>query len=620
MYKLKKQEEKHRLFSYLLITGVVITTFVTITVMTVYIYFDYPKIKIISSAVFPLFMYPFSYLVFRLSRKGKIKAGLKIYIIGTSILIMIAVFLFRGAFSASNNLFIWVVLVSGTLIKPKYALYSSIFFILYVIILSIFQYSGLYTPISTNPDRISLILNISYNEIVMLFAVGYLTYLNMSFLNKTRTELEYNASHDSLTGLLNRAGLKEVLISHLEKANNNKVALLFIDLDNFKEINDRLGHEAGDKLLIEVAKRLENYSKDKEKVKIARFGGDEFILIIEYNQPIKELKKIIKNEMLEIFNIPYTVNKHEFEISASIGVSIYPDNSSTIKELITNADIAMYKSKKEGKKRVEYYSIDLKNRITQKIDIKNNLRKAITKNELILYYQPQTDLKTDKIIGMEALVRWKPNNKIIYPDEFISIAEESGLIIDIGDWIFKKACEDLKIWQDKNENLSVSVNMSSIQFQQPNIVEKIKHTIKETGVNTKFLELEITETGLMEQNESIINKIGELKALGIKISIDDFGTGYSSLAYLKKFNVDKVKIDKSFIWKLEENEDDKPIIKAIIAMSQNLNLEVLAEGVETKYQKDFLKENGCKLYQGYYCSKPVSRKDFNKLLLEQEGA
>jgi len=617
MYELKEKKGRHKLFSYLLIIGLVISTLITITITSVYLYFNFPKNKILFTALFPMFMYPFSYIVYKISKKGNTQKGLKIYIIGTTVVVILAVFLFKGALSASNNLFIWIVLVSGTLIKPKYALLTSISFTIYVILLAILQYSGIYTPITGNPDNVSLILNVIYNTLVMVLAVGYLTYLNMTFLNQTKKELLYNATHDSLTNLLNRAGLQEALTEILEQHNNNKIALLFIDLDNFKEINDRLGHDAGDKLLIEISNKLKETAS--QYYQIARFGGDEFILFMEYNYSFDKLKNKINNNILKLFNIPYTVNQHEFEITASIGVSIYPDNSNTRKELITHADIAMYKAKKEGKNRIQYYHLDLKDIITQKIDIKNKLRKAISKNELIIHYQPQTDIKDNKILGLEALIRWKLNNEMIFPDQFIPIAEESGLIVEIGEWILEKACKDLKQWHDNGKKLSISVNMATLQFKQPNIVERIKTIIENTQIDPKYLELEITETGLMEQDNSIIDKISLLKQIGVKISIDDFGTGYSSLAYLKQFNVDKVKIDKSFIWKLEENEDDKPIIKAIIAMSQNLNLEIIAEGIETKYQKDFLEESGCKLYQGYYYSKPVSKQEIENLIIEENS-
>ena len=614
MYIFKNQKEKHKIFSYLIVVGLVISLFIVLTVTLVYLYFGQIKNKIIFTSVFPMFMFPFSYIVYRISKKGNTDKGLKVYMVVTTSLIMLAVYLFRGGFSASNNFFIWIVLLSGMLLNPIYALYSSLFFTFYIVLLSVLQYLGIYTPLISNPDRVSLVLNTSYNIIVMVLAVGYLTYLNMKYLNETQKKLIYNATHDSLTGLLNRVGLKENLTQLLEKTNNDKLAVLFIDLDNFKEINDRIGHEAGDKLIKEIANRLKKNISDSYG--IARFGGDEFILFMEYNYSFDELKKNIEDKILKLVSMPYKVNEHEFEITASIGVSIYPDNSATRKELITHADIAMHKAKREGKNRIVYYDSALKEQITQKIDIKNKLRKAVSKNELILYYQPQTLINNDKIVGFEALIRWKNENGILYPDKFIPIAEESGIILEIGDWILQKACMDLKKWHQQGKMLSVSVNFSSVQFRQPNIVEKIKNIVESTGINPKYLEIEITETGLMQQDESIIKKIADLKAIGIKISIDDFGTGYSSLAYLKQFNVDKVKIDKSFIWKLEENNEDKPIIKAIIAMSNTLNLEVIAEGVETEYQKEFLKRSNCKMYQGYYCSKPLSVEEIEKLLLK----
>ncbi len=615
MYKLKEKQERHKLFSYLLIIGLVISTLITITITTVYLYFGFSREKILFTAIFPIFMYPFSYVVYKISKNGNTDKALKTYIIIVTSLVIIVVYFFRGAISASINFFIWIVLVSGMVIKPRYAIFTSLMFTGYIVILAIMQYNGIYKPISNNPDNVSIILHVVYNVIVMVFAVGYLTYLNMTFLNRTRKELEYNATHDSLTNLLNRAGFKEIIVETLEKINNDKIALLFIDLDNFKEINDRLGHELGDQLLIEIANSLKAYASNRYQ--IARFGGDEFVMLMEYAHSFEDLELIIKNDIIELFNIPYKVNEHEFEITASVGISIYPDNSGTMKELITHADIAMYKAKKEGKNRIKFYSPGLKDIITKKIDVKNKLRKAISKNELLLYYQPQTDIKSDKILGLEALIRWNINDEIIYPDQFIPIAEESGLILEIGEWILEKACKDLKSWHDKGRKLSVSVNMSSLQFKQPNIVSKIKKVIEKTGINPRYLELEITETGLMEQDSTIIDKISQLKQMGIKISIDDFGTGYSSLAYLKQFRVDKVKIDKSFIWKLEENEDDKPIIKAIIAMSQNLNLEIIAEGIETRYQKEFLEKSGCKLYQGYYYSKPVSKQEIENLMKKE---
>ncbi len=429
-------------------------------------------------------------------------------------------------------------------------------------------------------------------------------------LKDKNEEIKNLAYYDTLTRLPNRNSLQELFTTKIEEAKKDKkqLSILFFDLDRFKSINDMFGHRLGDLLLKEVAKRLEN-GLDQNDI-VTRFGGDEFIILVSntnYNYTVQKVEKI-----LELLGKSYSLEEHEVFITPSIGVSIYPQDGKSIDTLIKNADIALYRAKDKGKNTYEFFTSDMDNLAIKRVQLEKDLRNAHRNGELELYYQPQVNLTNGEIVGMEALLRWNhPKLGLISPAEFIPIAEESGLIIPLGEWVIKEACIQNKKWQQNEimKNMRVAVNLSAAQFHQQKLVGLIEQILQETELEPQYLELEITESIAMNSSDYVISKLQTLKNIGIKISIDDFGTGYSSLSYLRKFTIDTLKIDRSFIMDLENAE----IVSAIIAMAKNLRLSVIAEGVETIEQIQFLKEQSCDEAQGYYFSKPLAVKEIERI-------
>lgn len=419
-------------------------------------------------------------------------------------------------------------------------------------------------------------------------------------------DMEYMAYHDSLTGLTNRRLFEDKLSKEIVKAssNNKKIAVLFLDLDSFKNINDTLGHTFGDLLLQNVAKRIKECISENDI--ISREGGDEFTILLtridKYEDAIYVAKKI-QNNILKSF----IINSIDVQITASIGVSIYPDHDVTVENLIKYADIAMYRAKENGKNSIEVYLPKMKDIISKKMLLENALRKAIDKNEFLVYFQPQININTRNLIGVEALIRWNSNELgMVSPAEFIPLAEESGLIIPIGEWILKTSCEQLILWHNQGfQPFKISVNVSHIQFKSEDLVQVVRRIIKETNIDPKFIELEITESVAMFNEELIISKLNQLKNLGVQIAIDDFGTGYSSLSYLKKFPVDTLKIDQTFIRDMVMNNESLSLVAGIISMAHNIRFKVIAEGVETNQQLMYLGDVGCDVAQGYLFSKPL---------------
>ncbi|MDP4083612.1 MAG: EAL domain-containing protein [Bacillota bacterium] len=442
---------------------------------------------------------------------------------------------------------------------------------------------------------------------------------DISEKKKTEAEIAHMAYHDKLTDLPNRWYIESQMCDYLKsyKRNDKLLGIFLLDLDRFKVINDSFGHQAGDLLLQIVAKRLQKAVKNRGI--IARFGGDEFILLVpnlHHYEDAFDFCEMVMNEMGETFEI-YGQN---LNVSTSIGISLFPLHGEDIHTLIKNADLAMYQAKEKGRNCYSMFTPIMKERAIERMDKEILLWNGLEHNEFILHYQPKVDFATGKIYGMETLIRWKDGSgQILYPDSFISIAEETGLIVPIGEWVLREACTQCKKWHDSGlTHLSVSVNISLKQFQKQDLENLISTILEETGLSPTALELELTESTIMEDPAYASIILKNLKALGIKISIDDFGTGFSSLSYLKQFPIDILKIDKSFIVNLEWDEANASIAAAVISLAHNLKLKVVAEGIETLNQVEFLKERKCDFGQGYLFSKPIELEKAIELIKREE--
>jgi diguanylate cyclase (GGDEF)-like protein len=418
------------------------------------------------------------------------------------------------------------------------------------------------------------------------------------------------ANYDSLTNLANRSLFEEhfMQILNLSKRSKQSFALMFVDLDNFKEINDTLGHSIGDALLVEIATRFKKISREEDTV--ARQGGDEFLLLFP-NTDAKAAVQIAQ-KLLELIEKPFKYETQELHTSISIGITIYPTDGRDLETLAKNADIAMYKAKDEGKNRYHFYTQSMHETSVRHLQLSNELHSAMQNNELEVYYQPQIATKSKKLIGAEALLRWKhPTLGFVPPDEFIPIAEANGLIIPIGEWVLLTATAQIKRWmQEGYEPMLIAVNISTLQFRLPDIAERIEAILVKNELSPEYLELELTERMAMKNPQNVIKTMNLLHEKGIKMSIDDFGTGYSSLSYLKKFQIYKLKIDQSFVRDITVDADDKAIVHSIISMAKGLGLTTIAEGVETIAQLKYLEKQGCNEIQGYYYSKPLPAKEF----------
>lgn len=440
---------------------------------------------------------------------------------------------------------------------------------------------------------------------------------DISARKEAEDRVQYLATHDKMTNLPNRLLFSELLNHAIESSirTKRKIAVLFIDLDRFKHINDSLGHEAGDILLIEMAKRLKQCLRASDVV--ARLGGDEFVVLLEDISDKSQVSVVARNILGAVIK-PMEIMGQECRVTASVGVCMCPDNAEDEQSVMKKADIAMYLAKEKGKNNYQFYSDDIKSHSIEKLALEANVRRALEHNEFEIHYQAKVNVKKGKINGVEALLRW--NNKelgLVSPAQFIPLTEEMGLIVPIGKWVLKTVCEQNLAWQKQGLTpVCISVNLSPSQFSDPELVPFIEKLLKTTGMAGELLELEVTENMVMYNTEKVIIKLKELKALGLKIAIDNFGTGYSTLSQLKNFPVDTLKVDRSFIGAIPTSEDDRAITKAIISMGNTLGLTVVAEGVETKEQQEFLSQNSCDEIQGFLISKPAVPEEFADLLRE----
>lgn len=455
----------------------------------------------------------------------------------------------------------------------------------------------------------------SANELEVRLIAGKRVLELQSELTLARAALHDKATRDPLTGLPNRLLFGDRLVQNLAQARRRgeKLAIMFMDLNGFKYVNDTMGHSNGDLLLQQVADRLTSILRDVDT--IARMGGDEFTLIQNGLDSVEDAVTV-SSKVLSIFNSPFEIDGQEIFMSASIGVSIYPDDGSDAETIVRNADMALHQAKAHGRNTVHLYTSALDDEANRRITIESSLRRSVERGEFVLYYQPKLSIVTGKIVGAEALLRWvHPELGVVMPDQFIPIAEESGLINPIGEWVLHQACRQNKEWQEKGyPAMEIAVNVSARQLRSNDFKAMVERVLQEMSLDPSCLGIELTESTLMQNPDKTIGILRHLKAMGIRIAIDDFGTGYSSLSYLKKLPIDAVKIDKSFVRDVTLDQDDSAIARAVVAMAHSMKLSVVAEGVENLEQLAFLKIIGCDEMQGYFISKPVPSGEFEELL------
>ena len=444
--------------------------------------------------------------------------------------------------------------------------------------------------------------------------VGIFT--DITSVKQAEAELDHLAHHDPLTDLPNRLLFMTRLSYSLRSASRNKqmCAVLYVDLDRFKLINDSLGHDVGDGVLQAVAQRFKRQIRDSDM--IARLGGDEFVMLLDgIENPLDA--SLIADKIINSLESPLIVGDHEFVLTCSIGIATFPRDGNTVEDLLRDADSAMYQAKKSGQNNIVFYSEDMTQKAYKRIKLYSDLRLALRHQQFELYFQPQIDMQTGKLQGAEALIRWNhPSNGFTGPMSFIQEAEESGLILPIGEWVLQEACRCMQDWLQLGIDCKrISVNVAGPQLQRGNLVAVVKNALNKSSLPANRLELELTETYAMELLESHVDTLHSLHNMGVTISIDDFGTGTSSLSRLKKLNINKLKIDRSFVMDIPQDKDDEAITRAVIAMGKSLGLSIIAEGVETKEQEQFLLSEGCVLAQGYLYSKPLSRADFESFAL-----
>lgn len=429
-------------------------------------------------------------------------------------------------------------------------------------------------------------------------------------------QMTYSAQHDVVTNLPNRMLLEDRVSQSiaLARRQSKPIVVIFLDLDGFKHINDSLGHATGDRVLQSVSKRLVASVRASDTV--SRQGGDEFVILIsEISYP--QDAATIANKILLALGPPHSIDGQDLHVSASIGLSVYPTDGKDSEILIRNADTAMYHAKEMGRNNFQFFKAEMNRRAVERQSIESSLRNALERNEFLLHYQPKVNLQTGEITGVEALIRWQhPERGLLLPAQFVPIAEECGLILRIGRWVLREACRQARAWQDAGlPRMRIAVNISPIGFRDKDFVEGVRTTLSETGLATRYLELELTEGVLVENAESTDSVLQELKTMGIRLAVDDFGTGYSSLSYLQQFPIDVLKIDQSFVQKITSNPEDSSIVGAIINMGKSLKHIVVAEGIETTEQRAYLKTQSCAEGQGYFFSRPLPPPQFAQLLL-----
>jgi diguanylate cyclase (GGDEF)-like protein/PAS domain S-box-containing protein len=441
------------------------------------------------------------------------------------------------------------------------------------------------------------------------------TFHDITELKKKEAQIYHQAYHDELTGLANRVRLKDAIADRIRLGGDGGLAVLMLDLDNFKNVNDSLGHGVGDKLLLEASRRLRDVVGPQPL--LARTGGDEFALLLD---GCKDVANRLAAKVLDAFTVPFVIDEHELYITISIGLTCWPEDGADADSLVKNADVAMYKAKEQGRSRCLHFDAEMTEQVTRRLSIEKSIRKGLERDEFQVYYQPRINIFNGRLVGMEALVRWVPEHgAVVSPAEFIPVAEETGLIVALGERVLRLACAQMRIWADRGwGDLRMSVNISARQFQA-NLTERVAAALRDSGISPDSLELEITETTMMRDIGQTVLLLEQLNGMGLKIAIDDFGTGHSSLYYLKRFPISTLKIDRSFVRDIMKDDGDANIVSTIITMGHNLSLNVVAEGVETDEQLAFLRDKGCVEVQGFYYSKPVPAAEFEDFVLRHRS-
>jgi diguanylate cyclase (GGDEF)-like protein/PAS domain S-box-containing protein len=436
-----------------------------------------------------------------------------------------------------------------------------------------------------------------------------------------QAELEFQATHDALTGLPNRGLLEDRLRQAIGFAHRtgSLVAVAFIDLDRFKVINDSLGHGSGDELLVRVSRRIRGALREIDTV--ARQGGDEFVVVLAEQPTVESVVAVVERIIAEVAQ-PVTIDGRELYVTCSVGVALYPNDGGDVTTLLRNADAAMFSAKERGRNSFQFYAPNMNALALERLALEGSLRRATEREEFEVHYQPRVDIRSRKIVGMEALVRWRDAELgFVPPAKFIPVAEEANLINQIGEQVLRAACRQARYWVDLGfDELSVSVNLSARQFRQGRLVETIRSALAETGLEAERLELELTESTIMGHGQEFVAMLAELKSLGVRVAIDDFGTGYSNLSYLSRFPIDALKIDRSFVSEVATDQQHALLAKAVISLGHSLRLKVVAEGVETAEQLDFLRHHGCDEVQGYFFSRPVPPEEFERMLARWPAA
>jgi diguanylate cyclase (GGDEF)-like protein len=559
-----------------------------------------------------------------LRRRGLGATAKMLFLSSLVVTITILIWISEGLNDSAVLAFPTILIIAGLLLKPGHYFALLTMTLASVIFVACAGFVGLHTfkasgsPADRLIDTLLILLIAGFSVWVLTNdlhdALGRLRE-EIARVHESRANLTFLAQHDALTGLPNRLLGRELIEQTITRArrNHDRVALLFVDLDNFKTVNDTLGHTAGDEFLREVAQRLSQAVRATDIV--SRQGGDEFLIGLTDIGDIAAISTAA-SKILARLVAPFNLRDVQVSTSCSIGIAVFPDDGDDFETLLRLSDIGMYQAKESGRNMFRFYDEAMNSNILHNLHLTSSLRLALARHEFILHYQPVVDIVSGRMVGAEALIRWQhPEQGMVPPANFIPAAERSGLIVEIGEWVIKEACTQMRIWQDMGApNFVLAVNLSPVQFRRGNVEAIVAEALKLSGLNPACLELEVTESTLIQNAEEFINTLAKLKALGVKISIDDFGTGYSNLSYLQRFEIDKLKIDQSFVKRLGGKVQDRAIVNAIIQMAKSLNLATTAEGIEDEATRRELIELGCDQGQGYLFAKPQSAPQFEALI------